>query len=126
MGGGTETRAGTGKYGIIDGTLKSGFAKIIILNSIRRKKTHPYALLKNLRERDYPIVGRMGKSEIYNILNALEKKGFVRSKAVMRGRVAQKRYELTPYGAKVANNSKRMISGFLAEARRLIEVEFEG
>ncbi len=97
---------------------------VIVLMHIEKKSTHPYALLKRFRASRHPMMRSVDKSELYNLLNSLEHKGYVRSRMVLAGNKVQKVYRLTPKGKALAKEFRRMFFKFTKEASSLIRGAF--
>lgn len=110
--------------GHVDRSFRKGVLNIIILNSIKKDNMHPYALLQKLKKARNPMVRYVKKSDVYNAINAMEKKGFVKGVAKLHGSVVQKKYRLTRYGERVVGESKKILAGHIAEMKKLIKAEF--
>ena len=109
----------------LDETMRRGIASLIVLSHVRKKSTYPYALLKSFKKSHHPMLAKMDKSKVYNILNALERDGFVRSRLKQVGGKEQKVYSVTPKGDAVVSSFKELFSRFVLEARALMKSEFQ-
>ena len=108
----------------VDNTLRAGMKRLIVLHSIKKHRTYPYALLKVLKKSDHIVIRKITKSEIYNILNSLEKKGLVKGELKRVGQKMQKMYHITPSGNAVLLETKGIIVKYLHELKILIADEF--
>ena len=112
----------------LDKEMKRGISKVILLSVIAKKKTYPYAMLKTLKTirlmHGYKAFGDLSKSDIYNLLAALEKEGFIKSKAVLHGKKIQKMYTITQRGRRVVMNKDRIFKNLIGELTKLIKDEF--
>ena len=95
-----------------------GLINIWLLKMIEKKRTYPYALVKMLKASKSEMLRRLSRSDIYNTLNALEKRGLVRSRPVFSGEKMRKEYRLTPRGRRLIREAERV--------RRQIMDEFNG
>lgn len=109
----------------IDGTFISGATKLIILGKIKHRSTYPYELYKQLKAHHFSPIRKISKSDVYNTLNALENKGLVRSESRLSGSKVQKKYSITPKGARVAKEAKKILAEHLSDIKRLIAYEFQ-
>ncbi len=80
---------------------RHGLINIWLLKIIGKHETYPYALVKACSKSRSKILKRFGKSDVYNALNALEKRGLVRSAARLRGARLRKEYRLTAKGRRL-------------------------
>ena len=103
-------------FGMIDNKLLTGIHTMIVLIHIEKKSTYPYALLKKFRGSRHPMLHSIDKNELYNILNSLEHRGFVKSRMVLAGSKAQKVYAITPKGDESARKFKRAFFTFIKSA----------
>lgn len=108
----------------LDGPMRRGIASIIVLHHIGKRSNYPYALLKTFKQSHHPILANMDKSQVYNILNALERDGFVKSRMKRIGGKTQKVYSITPKGEAVVSSFRELFSRFVLEAKGLIKSEF--
>ncbi len=93
--------------------LRTEILKIIILVHLSHSPEYPYALMKNMQGKKVWILKGLGKSDFYNAMNSLEKHGFIKGKAVMKGAKMQKHFVLTAKGKKtIAMSRKVMIRSF--------------
>lgn len=109
----------------IDSTFVNGVTKLIILGKISHKSTYPYELFKQLKKHHFGPVTDISKSDVYNVLNALESRGLVRSESKLSGAKVQKKYSITPKGAKVAKEAKKILTNHLDDIKKLIAYEFQ-
>jgi DNA-binding PadR family transcriptional regulator len=107
----------------LDETMRKGIASIVVLIHIKKKSNYPYALMKAFKRSHHPILANMDKSQIYNILNALERDGFVKSRTKRVGGKSQKVYSVTPKGDAIVSSFKELFSRFVLEAKALIKSE---
>lgn len=115
---------GGGSFGDIDEIMLKGIRSMIVLIHIKKKSTYPYALLKKFQKSRHPMLHSIDKSQLYNILNFLEKKGYVRSKVSLTGAKAQKVYSVTPRGDAVASSFRKIFSKFVKNASVIIRGAF--
>jgi DNA-binding PadR family transcriptional regulator len=108
----------------LDAAMTHGALKLIVLAHIRESGAYPYAILKHFRASGHSRLARMGKSEMYNIINSLEREGFVSHRIVRKGARSQKHYALTPKGRKVLSTSKQIMTRAMGDFRRLVKSEF--
>ncbi len=99
--------------------------KFRILRSIRDPKgTNPYTLWKELEKKSYFVrFGKKGnlKSEIYNMINSLEKSGHIKSiQKIENGRL-KNYYTLTAKGRKVLLSAKGIFKKHFNELDALLE-----
>jgi DNA-binding PadR family transcriptional regulator len=109
-----------------DAAMTHGALKLIVLAHFRDGGTYPYAMLKHFKSSGHRRLAGMGKSEIYNIINSLEKEGFVSHRVVKKGTQSQKHYALTPKGRKVLGTSKQIMIRAMGDFRKLVKSEFGG
>jgi DNA-binding PadR family transcriptional regulator len=109
----------------LDETMRKGIASIIVLSHIKKKSNYPYALMKAFKKSHHPILANMDKSQIYNILSALERDGFVKSRMKKIGKKTQRVYSVTPKGDAIVSSFKDLFSRFVLEAKALIRSEFQ-
>lgn len=109
----------------MDDTMKKGIVSAIVIHHIKKNKgTYPYALLKSFKKSGHPFLCVMDKSQVYNLLNALEHDGFVKSKASLVGAKMQKVYSVTPKGSAYASSFMKIFYGFVSRAKILVKREF--
>ncbi len=107
-----------------DAAMMHGALKLIVLAHLRDSGTYPYAMLKHFKGSGHSFLAGMGKSEMYNIINSLEKEGFVSYRIVKKGARSQKHYALTPKGRKVIGTSKQIMTRAMGDFRKLVKSEF--
>ncbi|MDE1762033.1 MAG: helix-turn-helix transcriptional regulator [Candidatus Micrarchaeota archaeon] len=106
--------------------LRKEILRIIILNNLGRHSGYPYQLLKAIESRKVFIFEGLTKSDLYNAIASLEKQGFIKSKAVMKGAKVQKHFDLTAKGKKIVIASRKaMVKTFLA-VNKLMKDELNG
>lgn len=108
----------------LDAAMMHGALKFIVLAHISDSGAYPYALLKHFRDSGHSRFAHIGKSEMYNIINSLEKEGFVSHRVVKKGARLQKHYALTPKGRKVLSTSKQILTRAMDDFRKLVKSEF--
>lgn len=109
----------------IDSTFKNGILKFVILNAISKKSAYPYQLYRNLCKVNFGVLTNIKKSEVYNTLNSLESKGFVKGESRLSGSKVQKEYKITAKGSKVAVKARKVMAKNVGNIKRLIEYEFK-
>lgn len=107
-----------------DAAMMHGSLKLLILAHLRDSGTYPYAMLKHFRGSGHSFLSEMKKSEMYNMINSLEREGFIAYHAARKGMRQQKYYVLTPKGRKVLRSSKRILTRAMSEFRKLVRSEF--
>ncbi|MDE1857329.1 MAG: PadR family transcriptional regulator [Candidatus Micrarchaeota archaeon] len=112
------------EFRMIDDNLRKGIANVIVLKQLQRDKTYPYAMLKKFRQSKHRIMQDITKSDIYNILNSLEKEGFVKSRVVSGGPRPQRSYTLTKKGRRVVLRAGRILRDMITSMRALVLSEF--
>ncbi len=105
-------------------SMMNGILKLMLLRSIEKGRDYPYAILGAMKCDKHLPFKSITKNEVYNALNALEKRGYVKSSPKLSGGKVQKRYQLTPSGKKVVHRSKRIILQLIREMKALVG-EFE-
>lgn len=105
-------------------SLRSGVLKLVLLRSISKGNDYPYSVLKSLKCHSHLPFGTVSKNEVYNTLNALEKRGYVRSRTVLSGSKAQRHYRLTPQGRSVVRRSRRIMLQLIKDMKTLVS-EFD-
>ncbi|MGA3021022.1 MAG: PadR family transcriptional regulator [Candidatus Micrarchaeales archaeon] len=108
----------------LNAKMRNGILSSIVLIHIKKKSTYPYSLLKHFKKFSHPVLGRIDKNDIYNMLSSLEHKGFVKSKVTFTGAKAQKVYSITPKGTATVNSFRRIFVRFMKDAKNMIESEF--
>ena len=108
----------------LDETMRKGMVSIVLLMHIRKKSNYPYALMKTFKKSHHGILRRMNKSQVYNVLAALERDGFVRSRTRRVGLKEQKFYSITKKGNAVAASFRKIFLRFFEDAKILIRSEF--
>lgn len=101
-----------------------GIVKIVILSYIKKTKTYPYAMLKHMKKHNHFMASLVSKSDIYNMTTALEKEGFITSKAVLKGNKVQKIYTITAKGEKVVRNKDKIFMSAVKAFKKLVKEEF--
>jgi len=91
----------------INKELRRVILKLIILKKVERGRTYSYALIKEI-SRNRHIGSLMNKpseikNEVYNQVNALEKRGMIKTEAVIEGGRLKKYYKLTSKGSYAIN-----------------------
>jgi DNA-binding PadR family transcriptional regulator len=109
----------------VDSAFKSGILKFVILNAISRQSTYPYDLYKKLSKIRFGILQGVRKSEVYNTLNSLEAKGFVKGETQLFGSKVKKRYKITNNGMRVVLKSRKVMMRNISNIKKLISYEFE-
>lgn len=109
----------------IDERFVRGVTGLFIMASIKKKSTYPYALAKSLKGSKLEIFSGITKNDVYNILNSLEKKGYLKSMVVKGSSRSQKLYSITPGGRRVAEMAKKLLIKHIDATKKLIEKEFE-
>ena len=109
----------------IDEKFVRGVTGLFIIASIKKKSTYPYALVKSLKGSKMEMFSGITKNDVYNILNSLEKKGYLKSRVVKGFSRAQKLYSITPGGRRVAETEKKLLIRHIDATKKLIEEEFE-
>ena len=120
-----------GHAAYLESGVKKGILKILILSYISSHKTYPYALLKTIRNttsvHGSDVFKGITKSDIYNLTSSLEKDGFVKSKARLRGNKVQKVFTLTARGREVVQNKAKVVRDMIKALTRLVKEEgFDG
>jgi len=110
----------------LDETMRKGMVSIVLLMLIKKKSTYPYAMMKAFKKSHHEMLRRMNKSQVYNILGALERDGFVKSRIKRAGLKEQKVYSTTKKGDAVASSFGKIFLRFFEEAKSLIKSEFSG
>ena len=72
--------------------------KVFLLQHLSRQSGYPYGLLKAIKNKHIWVLHGLTKNDLYNTINSLEKKGFIRSKYVSKSARSQRHYLLTPKG----------------------------
>jgi|GEM_PF-7039604 DNA-binding PadR family transcriptional regulator len=109
----------------IESILVSGATKLIILGKIKHHSTYPYEIFKQLKTCPFTPVTKTSKSDVYNILNSLESKGLVKSESVLAGSKVQKKYSITPEGARITREAKKILIADVKNIKKLIYYEFQ-
>ena len=109
----------------MDKAMRGGLMKLVLMRAIARANDYPYAMLKALRCHKHLPFGAVTKNEVYNALNALEKRGYMRSKSILAKGKVQKHYTLTAQGRSVVRRSRRIILQLIKEMKLLVS-EFDG
>ncbi|MGC9205139.1 MAG: PadR family transcriptional regulator [Candidatus Micrarchaeia archaeon] len=99
------------------GKIRSVAIEFRVLKCIGEKEAYPYSLFKKLSNSEHGRFFKLEKSELYNTIASLEKKGYIK---VSRHKVAKKYYAITPKGKRVLSNLKRIYSKTLSEIIRLL------
>ena len=111
-----------------DRDLLKGAIKIMILSYIKHHKTYPYELLRVIKTvkpiHGYTIFDPITKNDIYNLTSALEKEGYLRSKATLKGNKVQKVFTLTKRGEKVVKNKDKIFFAMVDEMKKFVKEEF--
>jgi len=92
------------------------FLDILVLRLIQREPTWGYRIIKKV-ETLFNIKLRHGA--LYPLLNALEAKGFLKSKEEVRGRRVRKVYEITPKGVQLVES----YYNFLREQLQMLNIK---
>ncbi len=113
-----------GGFPSLDRDMAKGIMKIVVLSCIKKSKTYPYALLRQMKKHGSPIADLVSKSDVYNITTALERDGFIRGRTKLSGKKALKIYTITEKGAKVVRNKDIIFKRTFDDFRKLIRDEF--
>ena len=98
--------------------------KLIVLRRIQKSAVHSYALLKEIESSPHMSKfiqkhGGIVKNDVYNTVNALEKSGYIVTKArIVAGRL-KKDYTITNSGKKALHESKSL---FMKSMRELMDI----
>ena len=109
----------------VESMLVSGATKLIILGKIKHHSTYPYEIFKQLKTCPFTPVTKTSKSDVYNILNALENRGLVKSEPILSGSKVQKKYSITPEGARITREAKKILISDVKNIKKLIAYEFQ-
>jgi DNA-binding PadR family transcriptional regulator len=101
--------------------LRTEMLKIIILVHLSHSPEYPYALMKVMQKKKVWILRGLGKSDFYNAMNSLEKHGFIKGRAVMKGAKIQKHFILTDKGKKTAAMSRKVMIRSFKTLRNMIK-----
>lgn len=114
-----------------DKDMHKGVVKLMILSYIRNHKTYPYALLKVIKSlktvhgyNRYKMLGSISKNDIYNLTSALEKEGYIKSKATLNGNKVQKVFTITKKGENVVKNKDKILFSMINQMKKLVKEEF--
>ena len=111
-----------------DKDLQKGAVKIMILSYVRNHKTYPYELLKVIKSikpiHGYTLFNPITKNDIYNLTSTLEKEGYIKSKATLKGNKVQKVFTITKRGEKVVRNKDKIFFAMMEEMKKLVKEEF--
>ena len=111
-------------FGTMGESMLKNVHSIIVLVHVDAKSTYPYALLKRFRTSRHPMVSSIDKSELYNILNSLEHKGYVRSRTVRAGGKLQRVYVVTLKGGVLAKKFRRTFFRFASKMSSMMRGAF--
>lgn len=98
----------------------AGVTRLIMLREIKRGNNYPYGILKELKSSHNVHIRKITKNEVYNILNALERDGFVESASKLEGGKVQKRYVLTHKGMRLVRKAGRVMVRHLKAVKRIM------
>jgi DNA-binding PadR family transcriptional regulator len=73
-----------------------------------------------VQHRKKGMLASLTKNDLYNAINSLEKRGFIRSRPIMKGLIMQKHYELTQKGRRVVRESKRIMIRYFLEVKKMM------
>lgn len=108
--------------------IMKGMAKVMILSYVRNHKTYPYAILKLAKStkavHGYKAFDGITKNDIYNLTSALEKEGYITSKAKLTGNKVQKVFTITKKGESVVRNKDKIFLAMIKAMKRLVKAEF--
>ncbi len=108
--------------------MKKGMIKVLILSYIKYHKTYPYAILKIAKStklvHGYEILKGTTKNDIYNLTSALEKGGYIKSRAKLKGNKVQKVFTITKKGENVVKNKDRIFLEMIESLKKMVKVEF--
>ena len=99
----------------------NGITRLMILREIMRGNDYPYGILKTLKVCHNLHVRKTTKNEIYNILNSMEKAGYVTSTPHLSGAKLQKQYKLTLKGRWLMRKASRVMVRNVRAVKRLME-----
>jgi len=96
--------------------IKNIVLELTLLKCIGKGEAYPYDLLKKFKE---PKFGKFKvlKSDVYNAIASLEKKGYIK---VAKRSGAKKYYKITDEGKKVLRESKKILINSLKEISRIL------
>ncbi len=117
-------KTGLESFGMIGDKLLTNIHTMIVLVHIDKKSTYPYALLKKFSKSKHPLLNTIDKNEMYNILNSLEHRGYVKSRMILSNSKAQKVYSVTPKGDKIARSFRRAFFSFIKSASTIMRDAF--
>ena len=80
--------------------------KVMVIMHLSRHGGYPYALLKAIQGKKIWMLRSVTKSDLYNAIAFLEKRGFIRSKTMLKGAVARKNYFLTMKGKGIVKSAR--------------------
>ncbi|HVA82859.1 MAG TPA: helix-turn-helix transcriptional regulator [Candidatus Aquilonibacter sp.] len=103
--------------------LRKEMLKIIILNHLGRHAGYPYELLKAIESRKAFVFEGLTKNDLYNAIGSLEKQGFIKGHAVMKGAKMQKHYDPTSKGKKIIIASRKAMVRSFTEVNKLMKEE---
>ncbi len=109
------TSVGINVDNYIYNAFRHGLINIWLLKMIGKKRTYPYALVKTLKASKSEMLRRLSRCDIYNTLNALEKRGLVCSRPVFSGAKMRKEYRLTPRGRRLVREADSVRQQILDE-----------
>ena len=120
----------TGFQANIGKDMKKGLVKVMILSYIKSHKTYPYAILKITKTakavHGYHAFEGITKNDIYNLTSALEKEGYIKSKAKLTGNKVQKVFTITKKGDNVVRNKDKIFLAMIKSLQRMVKAEFNG
>ena len=112
----------------MDREMRKGMVKVMILSYIRSHKTYPYAILKIAKAakavHGHNILDDITKNDIYNLTSALEREGYIRSKAKLNGNKVQKVFTITKKGESVVRNKDKVFLAMIKSLKDMIKAEF--
>lgn len=92
--------------------LLTGFIRLHILHHAAEQEIYGQWIMDELARHGY----RLSPGTLYPLLNALEQRGYLRSRKQRKGRTARKLYKATPLGKKGLALAKMRLKEFTGEA----------
>lgn len=103
----------------IDDKLKHTILMVRVLYLLKtNKKAYPYDLLKKLKDKRNPVFFDLDKNDIYNAVNALEGKGFIK---YLSAKGDKKYYRITSKGIVLLQDSKVLLARHLKEVQKMLD-----
>ncbi len=94
-----------------DQGLYAGLIRLHILHHAAEEEIYGLAIIEELRRHGY----RIGPGTLYPLLHGMERKGYLRSKILRRGRLARRLYRATPAGRAALARAKHKVSELFGE-----------